>query len=415
MAALFRYGSLAKPIMRIVQRTPFESGSILKWKPLLSSLPLNHGFRTVNTTRSFSNDKQNFVQDNITDVADTKSDENMEAEDIVAKEDFLKRRRKFESLDKIELPSRVERVTFTHRGVKTKYGTRIFIIGTCQVGTLSKDDVTTTIRAVEPDVVMIESCDRRNKRQNYKRGVIRDEKDDWDGSGGEFRRAFQETELLKKKKSCELYLGDRPIQDTRKRFWGTLTLFEKLIPVGAIGAIAGAVGAVGDSLAIAAAGAVIINHRMIIHHLMRRFSDVSFQTKFLSKEEIEKREERRKAENSPVMKKFWQVTADERDIWLAHSLHKAEDIARRKAPKVEGTPHVLPSIIVGVVGMAHQRGIIKNLQKLENSQLTIEERQSMLTELFKLPPDECLRRFEEKIKTETEKKKMKTKTETKID
>jgi len=358
MAALFRYGSLAKPIMRIVQRTPFESGSILKWKPLLSSLPLNHGFRTVNTTRSFSNDKQNFVQD----------------------------------LDKIELPSRVERV-------KTKYGSRIFIVGTNHDCSLSKDDVTTTIRAVEPDVVMIELCDSRKEMLK-------------DGSGGEFRRAFQETELLKKKKSCKLYLGDRSIWDTGKRFWGTLTLFEKLIPVGAIGAIAGAVGAVGDSLAIAFAGAVIINHRMIIHHLMRRFSDVSFQTKFLSKEEIEKLEES-PVMREPVMKKFRQVIIDERDIWLAHSLHCVEDIARRKAPKVEGTPHVLPRVIVGVVGMGHQRGIIKNLQKLENSQLTIEERQSMLTELFKLPPDECLRRFEEKIKTETEKKKMKT--ATKID
>merc|ERR1719370_1049382 len=112
---------------------------------------------------------------------------------------FLKRQRKIESLDEIELPSRVERV-------KTKYGTRIFIVGTWHVFPLSKDDVTTTIRAVEPDVVMVELCDWGNKLMNYKGGVIRDEKDDWHGWGGEFRRAFQEIELLKKKKSCELYL-----------------------------------------------------------------------------------------------------------------------------------------------------------------------------------------------------------------
>ena len=62
MAALFRYayGSLAKPIMRIVARTAFESGSIAKLKPL-SSFPLNAGILGVNTTRSFSIGKQNYA------------------------------------------------------------------------------------------------------------------------------------------------------------------------------------------------------------------------------------------------------------------------------------------------------------------------------------------------------------------
>jgi len=61
MAALFRNGSLAKPIMRIVARTAFESGSIAKLKPL-SSFPLNAGILGVNTTRSFSIGKQNYAQ-----------------------------------------------------------------------------------------------------------------------------------------------------------------------------------------------------------------------------------------------------------------------------------------------------------------------------------------------------------------
>jgi len=60
MAALFRNGSLAKPIMRIVARTAFESGSIAKLKPL-SSFPLNAGILGVNTTRSFSIGKQNYA------------------------------------------------------------------------------------------------------------------------------------------------------------------------------------------------------------------------------------------------------------------------------------------------------------------------------------------------------------------
>ena len=207
-----------------------------------------------------------------TPLNSSQPDKNMEAEDIVAKEDFLKRRRKFESLDKIELPSRVERV-------KTKYGTRIFIIGTCHVGTLSKDDVTTTIRAVEPDVVMIELCDSRKEMLK-------------DGSGGEFRRAFQETELLKKKKSCELYLGDRSFWDTQKRFWGTLTLFEKLVAI--------------INLFVAKTWVDLIQKI--------RLSDVSYQTKILSKEEMEKWLERRKASNSSVTKKYHQVIVDERDM-----------------------------------------------------------------------------------------------------
>ena len=58
---------------------------------------------------------------------------------------------------------------------------------------------------------------------------------------------------------------------------------------------------------------------------------------------------------------------------MAYSLHVAEAMAVRDAPNIsfEGTTHVLPSVIVGVVGMGHQPGIVEEWQKLEDSQLTV--------------------------------------------
>ena len=48
-------------------------------------------------------------------------------------------------------------------------------------------------------------------------------------------------------------------------------------------------------------------------------------------------------------------------------------MAVRDAPNIciEGTTHVLPSVVVGVVGMGHQPGIVEEWQKLEDAQLTV--------------------------------------------
>jgi len=324
-------------------------------------------------------------------------DENVEAEDAVAEEDddgdsetvaFFKRRHQIETLDEIELPSTVKRV-------KTKYGTRMFIIGTAHFSTQSHDDVTTTIRAVEPDVVMVELCDSRKAILSMDEETILRESKALDAAkilefmkqngvlqgmshalllnlsehitkklgmapGGEFRRAFQETELLREKKNCQLYLGDRPVGVTLKRALGMLTLFQKI---------------------------------SLCWSLLTEKFDIS-------KEEIEKMKEKDMletllqdmAKDYPTLS---QVFVQERDVWLAYSLHVAEAMAVRDAPNIciEGTTHVLPSVVVGVVGMGHQPGIVEEWQKLEDAQLTFEERQSVLMELVKIPPPSAATRL----------------------
>jgi len=294
---------------------------------------------------------------------------------------FLKQVRRVESLDEIELPVTVKRL-------KTKYGTRIFLVGTAHFSTQSHDDVSTTIRAVEPDVVMVELCDSRKSILSMDEETILRESKGMDTAkiidyikhngvlqgisyvlllnlseqitkqlgmapGGEFRRAFKETKLLQEKKKCQLYLGDRPVGVTLKRALGMLTAWQKL---------------------------------QLCWSLLTEKLDIS-------NEEIEKMKEKdmletllqEMAKDYPTLS---QVFVQERDVWLAYALHVAEAMAVRDAPNVsmEEVTHVLPSVVVGVVGMGHQPGIIEQWKKLEDSPLTYEERQNVLMELVRIPP-----------------------------
>ena len=63
----------------------------------------------------------------------------------------------------------------------------------------------------------------------------------------------------------------------------------------------------------------------------------------------------------------------ERDVWLAYALNVAEAMAVRAAESrcIEGEHHVMPSVVVGVVGMGHQPGIVEEWKKLEESHMTV--------------------------------------------
>ena len=58
---------------------------------------------------------------------------------------------------------------------------------------------------------------------------------------------------------------------------------------------------------------------------------------------------------------------------MAHKLSIFEKMAIRDAPHVrlDGKKHVLPSVVVGVVGMAHVPGILEEWTKIEQSQMTV--------------------------------------------
>ena len=79
---------------------------------------------------------------------------------------------------------------------KTKRGTKIFLVGTGHGKTEPGADVVATIRAVEPDVVVVPLCEARQQlleRENY----------------GDFHAAAREIKIPRHGKKAELVLGDR--------------------------------------------------------------------------------------------------------------------------------------------------------------------------------------------------------------
>jgi len=317
-------------------------------------------------------------------------EENMESEEDVVQdgaaqeldmESFERQIQRLESLDQLELPQTVARL-------KTKYGTRIFLVGTAHFSTESQDDVAATINAVEPDVVMVELCDSRQHILSLDEETILRESQKLNMSGvmemvkkvgflqgisyvlllnlsahitkqlgmapgGEFRRAFVETRQLQSRKKVKLHLGDRPVHVTLKRALGMLTIWQKL-------------------------------------HLCWTLLTDKFD---ISKEEIEKMKQKdmletllqEMAKDYPTLS---QVFVHERDVWLAHALTVSEAMAIHGARQItmNGMTHVLPSVVVGVVGMGHQPGIVEEWRKIDESQLSEEEKNAVLMELVRIPP-----------------------------
>ena len=92
--------------------------------------------------------------------------------------------------------------------------------------------------------------------------------------------------------------------------------------------------------------------------------------------------------------RYSNILMQERDVWMANALHEVQAMAVRDAPKVSigETTHVLPRVIVGVVGETHQPGIIEEWKRLEDSSPTNEERQKVWQELAKIPPPSAFSR-----------------------
>lgn len=312
---------------------------------------------------------------------DEEEEQEFDQEDELALEDFEREIQRLQSLDDLELPKTVAKL-------KTKFGTRIFLVGTAHFSSESQEDVSTTIRAVEPDVVMVELCDSRERILSLDEETILSESKSLNSTkimeiikdagflqgisyvlllnlsahitkklgmapGGEFRRAFLETKLLQEKKNAKLHLGDRPVGVTLKRALGMLTIWQKL---------------------------------HLCWSLLTEKLDIS-------KEDIEKMKEKdmletllqEMAKDYPTLS---QVFVHERDIWLAHALSVSEKMAMHHAPQLtaNGVTHILPSVVVAVVGMGHQPGIINEWRKLEESQLSNEEKKAILMELVRIPP-----------------------------
>ncbi|KAL3862313.1 hypothetical protein ACJMK2_008291 [Sinanodonta woodiana] len=249
----------------------------------------------------------------------------------------------------------------------TNWGSRVYVVGTHHFSLESQEDVAKTIRATQPNVVVMELCLSRiyvllldekthfEKEKNISlRTMIRVIKQDGFmhglmkilflsrnarrtkifgmASGGEFRRAMQEAQLVP---NCKVHLGDRLSCITFKRCLHASSFFEKL---------------------------------KFIWHLITSKGPISQDVeKLLRKDSISEilTNMRREFPN------FTRVFIEEKNIFLANSLKFAAQ------PIHLSTGDQMPTVVVGVVGMAHVPGIVdvwkQNVYDIRNIMTVPEE------------------------------------------
>lgn len=245
--------------------------------------------------------------------------------------------------------------------LQNEYGCKVYIVGTAHFSKESQEDVSLVIRNVRPDVVMVELCGSRVHMLHHDEKTLLEEardisfakiknitktngllnglfyilmlnmsakltKDLGMAPGGEFRRAVEE---MKRLRNPVLHLGDRPLNITLQRAFNGLSLWQTI---------------------------------KIVFKLI-------FSNKTITKEEVEQCKQKdlleelleQMADEYPV---FRDVFVTERDLFLCHSL----TIAAMPTERDEyGKPK--PVNVVGVVGIGHQKGIINNWGKVDESQL----------------------------------------------
>merc|ERR1719244_444877 len=137
-------------------------------------------------------------------------------------------------------------------------GGRVYLVGTAHFSQESNEDVAAVIQAVKPDIVVLELCKARTtvlhldeekslelakdltlekvaemvRSQGALQGVMTCTmlsmsahltKELGMAPGGEFRRAYREAKTVP---GCLVHLGDRPIQVTLKRAFGSLSVWQ---------------------------------------------------------------------------------------------------------------------------------------------------------------------------------------------
>lgn len=236
-------------------------------------------------------------------------------------------------------------------------GSRVYVVGTAHFSDDSKKDVVRTIRAVQPDVVVVELCQYRvSMLKMDERTLLREAKEisleklqqavRQNGvmsglmqmlllkvsahiteqlgmaPGGEFREAFKEASKVP---FCKFHLGDRPIPVTFKRAIAALSFWQKV----------------------------------------KLAWGLCFLSDPISKDDVERCKqkdllEQMMAEMIGEFPDLHRTIVSERDVYLTYMLRQA---ARRlELPRAsEAEPRkCVPSVVVGVVGMGHVPGIEKN-------------------------------------------------------
>lgn len=145
--------------------------------------------------------------------------------------------------------------------------------------------------------------------------------------GGEFRRAVAEA---KKIPGCIVQLGDRPVDITLRRAISSLSLWQK----------------------------------------MKLGLGIMFSKESISKEEVEKCKQKDLLEEmlKEITGEFPTLSncfVSERDIYLSYSLQ----LACTPFSDVRSPDIIVPSRVVGVVGIGHVPGIVQNWGKVKDSDI----------------------------------------------
>lgn len=233
--------------------------------------------------------------------------------------------------------------------LETSEGSAVYLVGTAHFSRESQEDVASTIRAVRPDVVVVELCKARTAILQLDEETILQESRSLDlkkvqmimrqhgkvqgilyllllsvsahitkqlgmAPGGEFRTAF--AEARRSAPGCLIQLGDRPIQITLSRALASLSLWHKI---------------------------------KLTWHILTSKEPIS-------KEEVEKCKQKdfileMLTEMTGQFPAISEVFVKERDVYLCRSLQVA-------AQPLPG-PGKTPRVVVGVVGIGHVPGIIE--------------------------------------------------------
>ncbi|GIY15391.1 traB domain-containing protein [Caerostris darwini] len=246
--------------------------------------------------------------------------------------------------------------------LETNMGSRVYLVGTAHFSLESQEDVAKTIRAVQPDSVMLELCKSRVNLLSLDEATILEEAKGLNfqkitatleqngllqgvlyflllsmsahltkqlgmAPGGEFRRAYTEAQQVP---GCVVHLGDRPIHITLQRALARLSLWQKF---------------------------------RIAWHMLRAKGPIS-------KEEVERCKqkdllEEMLAEMTGEFPELSQVFVTERDIYLTYSLQMAAlPIISPRSPDI-----ATPSTVVGVVGIGHVPGIQERWGKVKDEDI----------------------------------------------
>ncbi|XP_035011907.1 traB domain-containing protein isoform X1 [Hippoglossus stenolepis] len=237
-------------------------------------------------------------------------------------------------------------------------GSLLYLVGTAHFSDSSKKDVAMMIRAVQPDVVVVELCQYRVSMLKMDESTLLREAKDINldkvqqaikqnglmsglmqilllkvsahiteqlgmAPGGEFREAFKEAGQVP---FCKFHLGDRPIPVTFKRAIAALSLWQKA----------------------------------------RLAWGLCFLSDPISKEDVEKCKQKDLLEQtmSEMIGEFpalHQTIVAERDIYLTHTLRQAT-----RCVEAPSNAQKVPAVVVGVVGMGHVPGIERNWEKQLN-------------------------------------------------